>query len=87
METRITRKGQITIPVQFRRQLGLNEGDTLNVTQTDCKKPELRLTRSSNFENLLGVAKSPKKYNKKEIERVVTRERIRDWVLKEERCK
>jgi AbrB family looped-hinge helix DNA binding protein len=27
--TRVTRKGQITIPVEFRRELGINEGDRI----------------------------------------------------------
>lgn len=87
METKITRKGQITIPIKFRRQLDLNVGDILNITQAEGKKPELRIMPPSNFENLLGVARSPKKYNKKAIAAAVTRDRIRNWILKEERSK
>jgi AbrB family looped-hinge helix DNA binding protein len=31
--TRVTRKGQITIPIEVRRALGLNEGDRVMVTE------------------------------------------------------
>ena len=31
--TTVTRKGQITIPIEVRRALGLNEGDRVMVTQ------------------------------------------------------
>lgn len=37
--TRITRKGQITLPAAIRRQLGLKEGDRIEVTLTKSGKP------------------------------------------------
>ena len=45
---RITRKGQVTIPIEIRRELGVREGDALTfrschgvVTVTSAKKPTL----------------------------------------------
>lgn len=32
-ETVLTRKGQITIPIEIRRSLGMQEGDRITVTQ------------------------------------------------------
>lgn len=83
----MTRKGQITIPIGFRKELGLREGDVLEIKKSPGKNSELRILSTSNFENLMGVAASPKKYDKKAIEAAVTRERIREWVLKEERSR
>jgi AbrB family looped-hinge helix DNA binding protein len=37
--TRVTRKGQITLPAAIRRQLGLKEGDRIEVTLTKSGKP------------------------------------------------
>ena len=37
--TRVTRKGQITLPAAIRKQLGLKEGDRIEVTLTKSGKP------------------------------------------------
>ena len=44
--TRITRKGQITVPVEVRRALGLREGDSVAVLLEDG---QARLERRSSF--------------------------------------
>lgn len=36
LSTKITRKGQITIPVEIRNELGLREGDVLVVERTNA---------------------------------------------------
>lgn len=35
--TTLTRKGQITIPIEFRRALGLKEGDRISVVMEDSR--------------------------------------------------
>jgi AbrB family looped-hinge helix DNA binding protein len=46
--TTITRKGQITVPVEIRKALGLKEGDKLAVSLADpeTKEVTLRVVRS-----------------------------------------
>lgn len=54
----VTRKGQITIPAEFRRALGLHEGDRVALV---IDQHEVRLLRSGSVvERTAGVFKSHK---------------------------
>ncbi len=54
--TVVTRKGQITIPVEIRRALDLKEGDTVAVV---LEEDEVRLTKSASVvERTAGMLKS-----------------------------
>ena len=41
--TKVTRKGQITLPVQIRRKLGIKEGDKVAVSMADSGRAEVVL--------------------------------------------
>ncbi|MDP2935488.1 MAG: AbrB/MazE/SpoVT family DNA-binding domain-containing protein [Dehalococcoidia bacterium] len=41
--TVVTRKGQITIPAEIRRSLGIMEGDKVALSLTDGEKPKVSL--------------------------------------------
>ncbi|HLB13279.1 MAG TPA: AbrB/MazE/SpoVT family DNA-binding domain-containing protein [Dehalococcoidia bacterium] len=41
--TVVTRKGQITIPAEIRRSLGIREGDKVALSITDGEKPRVTL--------------------------------------------
>ena len=44
--SRVTRKGQVTVPVQIRKALGLNEGDTVAFVLEGRKGARLRRCRN-----------------------------------------
>jgi AbrB family looped-hinge helix DNA binding protein len=80
MKTKMTRKGQITIPAGLRRELGLQQGDIVEVKRSSSKdKPELRILPTSNLENLMGIAKSAKKFNRQAVQEALEAERRRQW--------
>jgi AbrB family looped-hinge helix DNA binding protein len=57
--TVVTRKGQITIPVEFRRELGIREGDRVALVIDDGN---MRLhRRGSIVERTAGMFKSPRR--------------------------
>lgn len=41
--TTVTRKGQITLPAEIRRTLGIKEGDKVSVSIVDAEKAEIVL--------------------------------------------
>ena len=41
--TVITRKGQITVPIEIRRALGLKQGDKVTVVLSDGEPPEVTI--------------------------------------------
>jgi AbrB family looped-hinge helix DNA binding protein len=53
--TTITRKGQVTLPVEIRRALGLKEGDQVTFVMTD---DGLRVETGSIVERTRGMIKS-----------------------------
>jgi AbrB family looped-hinge helix DNA binding protein len=56
LRTKVTRKGQVTVPVEIRRALGLKEGDPVEFTMTDG---EVRLARGGSVvERTAGIFKS-----------------------------
>jgi antitoxin PrlF len=55
---RITSKGQMTIPVEVRRYLGLNESDKVIVLISDEGIVELRRSQYPDIRSLRGIAGS-----------------------------
>ena len=54
--TTVTRKGQITIPIEVRRALGLKEGDRVMVTQEDGRAVISRAQSVTQRTKGIGVA-------------------------------
>lgn len=63
----VTQKGQVTIPIEFRKKLGLKKGSKVEFTQ---KNGEF-LMRRPDFISLRGSLKSTKKYNKKAARKAI----------------
>jgi antitoxin PrlF len=55
---RVTSKGQMTIPVEVRRYLGLNESDKVIVSISEEGVVELRRSRYPDIRSLRGIAGS-----------------------------
>jgi antitoxin PrlF len=55
---KVTSKGQITIPVEIRRSLGLKSGDKLRFEQTDKGIRLLKDSSESVFEKYRGIGNS-----------------------------
>lgn len=56
LRTKVTRKGQVTVPVEIRRALGLKEGDPVEFT---LKDGEVRFARTGSVvERTAGIFKS-----------------------------
>ncbi|HUK49077.1 MAG TPA: type II toxin-antitoxin system PrlF family antitoxin [Terriglobales bacterium] len=62
-EPKITSKGQVTIPVEVRRRLGLRRGDRVQFTQNGA---EITISRASDRENpfdkYIGILKGKRKH-------------------------
>lgn len=65
----VTRKGQVTVPVEFRKQLGIQEGDSVEFT---LEGGALRLTptRSRVDESFQAVPPLPDHLSWKEVEQI-----------------
>ena len=59
--TVVTRKGQITVPAEIRRALGLKEGDKVAVSLTDPKQREVTLRPVQSVAEATFGAVTPKK--------------------------
>ena len=61
--TKITRKGQTTIPIQLRRLLNLKEGQYVNF-RYDKTDNSLHLEPAAGLESLIGLFPTTKKYDR-----------------------
>lgn len=59
MDTTLTTKGQMTLPLQARKLLGLTAGDKLSVTVQDADTIVLRRQRSQGVAALRGLLAKP----------------------------
>jgi AbrB family looped-hinge helix DNA binding protein len=75
----VTRKGQVTVPIEFRRQLGIQEGDSVEFTLEDGAL-RLRPTRSRVHESFQAVPPLPRALSWKEVERTAHEEHAREAV-------
>lgn len=64
LTTTMTQKGQVTIPLQFRKQLGLVSGSRIRFIPHISDKQTILLSPVSDFLQLRGIIKSKKKYSK-----------------------
>jgi AbrB family looped-hinge helix DNA binding protein len=54
LNAKVTSKGQITLPAELRKALGLKPGDTVNFRKTESGNYEL-VTKPLRFEDLRGI--------------------------------
>ncbi len=59
--TVVTRKGQITIPAEIRRSLGIKEGDKVALSLVDEEKTQVRLRPVRSVAKLTFGAVTPRK--------------------------
>jgi len=77
-KTKITRKGQVTIPKEIRDRLSLKESDNLEVKVIN---DFIVMEKLESFDSLKGSLKIPEKYRKKswnEIESIAQTEHARE---------
>jgi len=63
---RITTKGQVTIPAQVRKTLGLKEGDTLVFEVTDQHEARIRVIKRQRLTELYGALPATRPFPGKE---------------------
>jgi AbrB family looped-hinge helix DNA binding protein len=56
ISAKVTSKGQVTLPAELRRALGLKPGDRIDFRKTDKGNYEL-ITKTVRFEDLRGIIK------------------------------
>jgi antitoxin PrlF len=73
----VTRKGQVTVPIEFRRRLGIREGDTVEFTLEDRA---LRLTPASSRvdESFQAVPALPRPRSWKDVEQTAHEEHAQE---------
>ena len=79
--TRITRKGQVTIPKQLREEYGLSEGDELR-WQRDDDGIKVRKATSSSGRGMLvddGVPEAKREEMATELEATIREKRSTEW--------
>lgn len=77
-KTKVTRKGQVTIPKEIREQLSIKESDNLEVKVVGNS---IVMEKLESFETLRGSVKIPNKYKNmswKEIESIAQREHAKE---------
>ncbi|MGH2368277.1 MAG: AbrB/MazE/SpoVT family DNA-binding domain-containing protein, partial [Chloroflexota bacterium] len=74
------RNGQVTIPAEFRRRLGLQPKDKLEVT-ADAEGLRLRPIRSV-VDTTAGTGRSTRSFSDEEIEAALEAERVDQWLRK-----
>ncbi|HEX9989741.1 MAG TPA: type II toxin-antitoxin system PrlF family antitoxin [Chloroflexia bacterium] len=73
---RVSNRGQVTIPAEMRRHLGIKQGDKITFVLDDEGTVTVEVTRYSTIASLRGAAGSlPKPMNWSDIEAVVREER------------
>jgi AbrB family looped-hinge helix DNA binding protein len=77
----ITRKGQVTLPADIRRTLGLKQGDSVafRVEDGEVRLTPARATLADGYQSIPALAE-PKTW--KEIEKTVADERAADYARK-----
>ncbi|MBX5491919.1 MAG: AbrB/MazE/SpoVT family DNA-binding domain-containing protein [Chloroflexi bacterium] len=73
----VTRKGQVTVPVEFRKRLGIQEGDSVEFTLEEDSL-RLRPARSRVDESFQVVPPLPHKLSWKEVEQVAHEEHAQE---------
>lgn len=63
---RVTTKGQITIPAETRKSLGIEEGDDLLFEVTQCGEARIRVIKRGRLSELFGALPATRPYPGKE---------------------
>lgn len=82
--TTITQKGQVTIPVNIRKKLGVETGQRVVFEE---RGDEVVVKAVPDFLSLMGSIKTNKKYNKREADRAVSKylaKQYRKKILREQ---
>ncbi|MEI6462551.1 MAG: AbrB family transcriptional regulator [bacterium] len=66
--TNLTQKGQVTIPIQIRKFLGLKPREKITFTKI---KDKVTIAPAKDFLSLMGSVKSPLKYTDEEADKKV----------------
>lgn len=69
--TTVTQKGQVTIPVKFRKRLGLSRGKRVRFVDNPSNAQELILRPVKDFLALKGTFKTTKRYSKKAARKAI----------------
>lgn len=77
--TSVTQKGQVTIPVAYRRLLGISSKAKVRFFY-EPKTKELRMVPLTTISSLRGVFKTKKKYDKKKVRELFYRDLARGKV-------
>ena len=76
----VTRKGQVTVPAEFRKRLGIQQGDSVEFTLDDGAL-RLRPTRSRVDESFQAVPPLARRLSWKEVEQIAHEEHAQVWTL------
>lgn len=76
MIARVTSKGQVTIPVQIRKALGIEGGDALIFEIDREDEARIRVIRSKRLTDLYGVLPATRPYSGKESIRAELGQRL-----------
>ena len=69
---KVTSKGQVTLPVEIRRQLNIEPGDRVEVEIVEEEEARLKISKPPSLEDLYGVLETDKSYpGKKEVREAV----------------
>ncbi|HKH46306.1 MAG TPA: AbrB/MazE/SpoVT family DNA-binding domain-containing protein [Thermoanaerobaculia bacterium] len=72
---RVNRKGQVTIPADVRRELGINPGDDLIFEVTSERSIQLRVVKRRRLSDLYGALPATRPFpGKEEVRQAVGRE-------------
>lgn len=77
--TTVNTKGQVTIPIHFRKKMNIRNGTKINFVEEGGR---IALDPVPDLLSFFGFIKTKKKYNKKEIEKVVDAYKIKEWKKK-----
>ena len=61
LHSKVTQKGQVTIPAKVREELNINEGDTVHFTQIDKDTISISVRKNLSLKSLAGFLQKPDK--------------------------
>ncbi|MEK7534973.1 MAG: AbrB/MazE/SpoVT family DNA-binding domain-containing protein [Patescibacteria group bacterium] len=83
-QSKVTRKGQATIPVKLRQKLGLKVGQYFNYS-LDPKTNTIEIKPIPDFSELRGIFKTNIKWNKKLAQKAFEEGMVNDYIAKQKR--
>lgn len=82
---RVTRKGQVTIPVEMRKALNIEEGDQLEFVRESDAGYKIEVVKKKSLREVVGILKTDKKMpdDFEEVRKIVHREMAKENLLKD----